>query len=70
VVQPYRLWTQARSWCNYELTVEKEFLPAIRSLFPPVWDSNSQNLSPDVDLVPEPDGPSTTAGMASSSGLG
>jgi hypothetical protein len=57
VAQPYRLWTQARSWCDYELTTDKEFLPAIRSLFPPLWPGGTQQLSPDVELIPEPDGP-------------
>ena len=57
MTQPYRLWTQARSWCDYEVTVEQEFLPAIRSLFPPVWPGGSQDLRPEVELIPEPEGP-------------
>lgn len=57
MAQVYRLWTQARSWCDYEMTVEKEHLPAIRSLFPPEWPGGNQALLPDVELVPEPDGP-------------
>lgn len=52
-----RLWTQARSWCDYELTVEKQYLPAIRSLFPPDWPGGSQELTPEVELIPEPYGP-------------
>lgn len=31
VPQLYRSWTQARSWGDYDMTVESEFLPAIRS---------------------------------------
>jgi hypothetical protein len=56
VTQPYRLWTQARSWCEYEVTIENDFLPAIRSLFPPVWLGGGQELRPEVQLIPEPDG--------------
>lgn len=55
--QLYRLWTQARSWGDYDLTVESEFLPAIRSLFPEEWPGGSQTLTPDVRFVPEPHGP-------------
>lgn len=57
VIQAYRLWTQGRSWCDYELRVDAEFLPAIRSLFPPEWPGGNQDLSPDVELIPEPEGP-------------
>lgn len=56
VVQAYRLWTQGRSWCDYEVTVDNEFLPAIRSLFPPEWPGGNQEVSPDVELIPEPEG--------------
>lgn len=56
-VEAYRLWTQGRSWCDYEVTVDKEFLPAIRSLFPSEWPGGNQDLSPDVALIPEPEGP-------------
>src|SRR4051812_3120494 len=54
--KPYRLWTQARSWGDYELAVESEFVPAIRSLFPTVWPGGGQEVSPEVQLIPEPSG--------------
>lgn len=57
MMQVYRLWTQARSWCDYEMTVEKDYLPAVRSLFPPEWPGGNQELFPDVELIPELEGP-------------
>lgn len=54
--QPYRLWS-ARSWGDYDLTVEPEFVPAIRSLFPDVWPGGGHEVLPEVQLVPEPGGP-------------
>lgn len=57
VGSPYRLWGQARTYCDYDMTVEDEFLPAIRSLFPPDFTGHSETLRPDVQLIPEPDGP-------------
>jgi hypothetical protein len=56
-MQSHRLWTQSRSWCDYEVTIEDQFLPAIRSLFPPDWPSGSQEVTPEVELIPEPEGP-------------
>ncbi|WP_329406673.1 TerD family protein [Nocardia vinacea] len=53
----YRLWGQARTYCDYELNVEEEFLPAIRSLFPPDFTDGRETLRPDVQLISEPDGP-------------
>ncbi|MGW4095215.1 TerD family protein [Nocardia sp. NPDC004750] len=53
----YRLWGQNRSWQSYELTIEKEFLPALRSLYPPELPERDGHLSPVVQLVPEPDSP-------------
>lgn len=53
----YRLWGQNRSWQNYELTIEKEFLPAIRSLYPRELPDHDGRLSPEVQLIPEPEGP-------------
>ena len=29
-MQAYRPWTQGRPWCDYEVTIQDEFLPAIR----------------------------------------
>lgn len=57
MTQAYRLWTQGRSWCDYEVTVDTEFLPAIRRLFPAEWPGGNQDHSPEVELIPEPDGP-------------
>ncbi|WP_234391029.1 TerD family protein [Nocardia suismassiliense] len=54
---PYRLWTQARTYCDYELTVEQQFLPALRSLYPPDFPEKDRELTPVVELIPEPDGP-------------
>nr|WP_280410884.1 TerD family protein [Nocardia asiatica] len=53
----YRLWGQNRSWQSYELTIEKEFLPTLRSLYPPELTDHDGHLSPEVQLVPEPDSP-------------
>ncbi len=52
----YRLWSRARRWCDYELAVDNEHLPAIRSLLPQDFLDGSAELNPDVELVPEPDG--------------
>lgn len=57
MIQPYRLWSQGRSWCDYELTAEPGFYPAIRSLFPPEWPGGSQRLTLEAELIPEPEGP-------------
>lgn len=57
VGSPYRLWTQARKYCDYELTVDQHYLPAIRSLYPPDFPEKDKELTPVVELVPEPDGP-------------
>ncbi|MFR9774288.1 TerD family protein [Nocardia sp. SC052] len=51
----YRLWGQNRSWHGYELTIEEEYLPAIRSLYPPELPDRNDGLSPEVQLIPEPD---------------
>lgn len=56
VTQPYRLWTQARSWGDYDLEIEPEFVPAIRTLSPDVWTGRTLETSPDVQLAPEPSG--------------
>ncbi|CAM4044119.1 TerD family protein [Nocardia ninae] len=53
---PYRLWTQARHYCDYELTVDQQNLPAIRSLYPQDFPEKDRVLRPVVELVPEPDG--------------
>lgn len=53
---PYQLWTQARTFCDYELTVEPQYLPAIRSMYPSDFPTNDTELRPNVELVPEPDG--------------
>ncbi len=53
----YRLWGQNRSWLGHELTVEQEFLPAVRSLYPEPLPERGIALTPEVQLVPEPDGP-------------
>ncbi|WP_329405746.1 TerD family protein [Nocardia vinacea] len=52
----YRLWSQARKWCDYEVTVENEHLPAIRSLWSQDFLDGSAVLTQDVELVPEPGG--------------
>ncbi|MCP9624834.1 TerD family protein [Nocardia otitidiscaviarum] len=52
----YRLWTQARTFCDYELTIEPPLLPALRSLFPQDFLTDGEELRPIVELVPEPDG--------------
>ncbi|WP_375481524.1 hypothetical protein [uncultured Mycobacterium sp.] len=57
VARPYQLWTQARSWCDYEIDVEKGYKPAIRSLFPNDWGGEGQEITPTVELIPEPDSP-------------
>ena len=54
---PYRLWTEARTWCDHEITVEDLYLPAIRSLFPSAFGSGRQELTTEVQLIPEPTGP-------------
>ncbi|MGW5571478.1 TerD family protein [Nocardia thailandica] len=56
-VSHYRLWGESRSWYNHELTVTDEFLPAIRSLFPADLPEDRAELTPDVELIPEPTGP-------------
>lgn len=53
----YRLWSEARTWCEHELSVEDRYLPAIRSLFPPDFPEGGSVLTPEVQLVPEPAGP-------------
>lgn len=53
----YRLWGQNRSWCDYEIAFEKEYEPAIRSLFSPNFLNGDENRTLDVELVPESDGP-------------
>lgn len=57
VGSPYRLWGESRSWYSHELTVADEFLPAIRSLFPADPTEDNTELTPDVELIPEPSGP-------------
>ncbi|MEV5837153.1 TerD family protein [Nocardia sp. NPDC052112] len=52
----YRLWSQARKWCDYEVTVENEHLPAIRSLWSQDFLDGSAAVTQDVELVPEPGG--------------
>ncbi len=52
----YRLWTQARTFCEYELTIEPPFLPALRSPFPQDFLTDGDELRPIVELVPEPGG--------------
>lgn len=54
--ESYRLWTSARPWGDYEVVVETEFIPAIRSLFPKVWPGGGQEISHEVHLIPEPGG--------------
>ncbi|WP_454561296.1 hypothetical protein [Mycobacterium haemophilum] len=51
----YRLWS--RSWCDYQVAVEKSFEAAIRSLYPKDWTGEGQEIALDVELVAEPDGP-------------
>jgi len=53
----YRLWGHNRSWQSYEFRVDNEFLPAIRSLYPADFPDRHTALTPEVQLVPEPDGP-------------
>ncbi|MEU4342211.1 TerD family protein [Nocardia sp. NPDC023852] len=53
----YRLWGEARRWCDYELNLEKQYLPAVRSLFPANMSDDGSVLTPDVQLVPDPGGP-------------
>ncbi|MFI2338404.1 TerD family protein [Nocardia rhamnosiphila] len=53
----YRLWSEARTWCDHELNVEDRYLPALRSLFPPDFPEGGSALTPEVQLVPEPAGP-------------
>ncbi|WP_425295631.1 TerD family protein [Nocardia abscessus] len=52
----YRLWGQNRSSQSYEVTIEKEFLPAIRSLYPQEIPDHNGRLSPEIQLIPEPEG--------------
>ncbi|WP_084760735.1 TerD family protein [Nocardia mangyaensis] len=54
---PYRLWGQPRSWHDHELEVKDEYLPAIRSLLPNPLPEDRTELSPEVELIPEPAGP-------------
>ncbi|MGA6207952.1 TerD family protein [Nocardia testacea] len=54
---PYRLWSEARTWCDHELSIEDRYLPAIRSLFPTDFPDGGAVLTPEVQLVPEPAGP-------------
>ena len=61
---PYRLWSQGRSWCDYELTAEPGFYPAIRSLFPARWPGGGQQLALEAQLLPEPDGPRGPSGTS------
>lgn len=56
MTKPYQLWTQARSWGDYDLEIEAEFVPAIRSLFPQIWPGGGQEHLSEVHLLPEPDG--------------
>ncbi|MET7772796.1 TerD family protein [Nocardia sp. NPDC005366] len=53
----YRLWGQNRGWQSYELTIDDEFLPAIRSLYPRELSDSDGNSSPEAQLIPEPNGP-------------
>ena len=55
VAQSYRLWT--RSWGDYELAIENQFKPSIRSLYSQDWSGDNETLIVDVELVPEPGGP-------------
>lgn len=49
---PYRLWGAETSWCNYQVEIEEQFKPALRSLL----DADGQVAQSDVELVPEPFG--------------
>ncbi|WP_327138814.1 TerD family protein [Nocardia sp. NBC_01327] len=53
---PYRLWTQARTYCDYDITVEQRHLPAIRNLYPQDFSVKDREQTRDVELVPEPEG--------------
>jgi hypothetical protein len=53
---PYRLWTAETSWCSYQVPIEDEFKPAIRSLFDPDSAADGQLPPTDVALIPEPFG--------------
>jgi hypothetical protein len=54
VTPTYRLWS--RSWCDYEVAVEKAYEPAIRSLYPTDWSDENRQIELDVALAPEPNG--------------
>ncbi len=54
---PYRLWGQPRSWRDHELEIADEHLPAIRSLLPDPLPDDRLELTPEVELIPEPSGP-------------
>lgn len=54
---PYRLWNESRAWCDYELILQDQYLPAIRSLFPAETSGDGIVLTPEVQLIPEPGGP-------------
>jgi hypothetical protein len=54
---PYELWSGSKSWCEYELRTESDYLPAIRSLFDDQWFQGSQTLISPVDLIAEPSCP-------------
>jgi hypothetical protein len=57
-MQSYPLWTHRRSWGDYDVVVEKPYLPAIRSLFPADWEGENLTITPpEFQLIPEPDGP-------------
>ncbi|MET9492517.1 TerD family protein [Nocardia sp. NPDC006630] len=53
---PYRLWTQARTHYDYDVAVERQHLPAIRSLYPQEFSVGDRELTLEVELVPEPEG--------------
>jgi hypothetical protein len=53
----YRLWGQARHYCDYEITTATEYKPAIRSLFPLDWSGQGLEIERDIELIPEPNGP-------------
>lgn len=61
-MRAYQLWT--RSWCDYEVTADAHFKPAIRSLFPEDWQGDNITLTPEIQLVPEPEGPRGQWGIA------
>ncbi|WP_280217584.1 TerD family protein [Nocardia neocaledoniensis] len=56
VGSPYRLWGPPRSWRDHELEVADEHLPAIRSLLPDPLPDDRPELTPEVELIPEPSG--------------